>query len=131
MGIENRFLFRTGAESTDSLESLANLLYDSAYRFRSRQMHHDVTHTRCFVLVQNAANMAPPRKKRIVRSHQTQRGDMIPFKANVETRIGLFFQERKPAASFDCRATLSPCTGERVHEDLCRDKVARVKIIQL
>ena len=46
MGIENRFLFRTGAESTDSLASLASLLNDSAYRFRSRQMRHDVvTHT--------------------------------------------------------------------------------------
>ena len=45
MGIVNRFLFRTGAESTDSLESLASLLNDSAYRFRSRQMRHDVTHT--------------------------------------------------------------------------------------
>ena len=45
MGIENRFLFRTGAESTDSLESLASLLNDSAYRFRSRQMRHDVTLT--------------------------------------------------------------------------------------
>ena len=45
MGIENRFLFRTGSETTDSLESLASLLNDSAYRFRSRQMRHDVTHT--------------------------------------------------------------------------------------
>ena len=45
MGIENRFLFRTGAESTDSLASLASLPNDSAYRFRSRQMRHDVTHT--------------------------------------------------------------------------------------
>ena len=45
MGIENRFLFRTGAESTNSLESLASLLNDSAYRFRWRQMRHDVTHT--------------------------------------------------------------------------------------
>ena len=44
MGIENRFLFRTGAESTNSLESLASLLNDSAYRFRWRQMRHDVTH---------------------------------------------------------------------------------------
>ena len=42
MGIENWFLFRTGAEQTDSLESLASLLHDSAYRFRSRQMRHDV-----------------------------------------------------------------------------------------
>ena len=45
MGIENRFLFWTGAESTNSLESLASLLNDSAYRFRWRQMRHDVTHT--------------------------------------------------------------------------------------
>ena len=45
MGIESRFLFRTGAKSTDSLESLASLLNDSAYRFRSRQMRRDVTHT--------------------------------------------------------------------------------------
>ena len=34
MGIENRFLFRTGAESTNSLETLASLLNDSVYRFR-------------------------------------------------------------------------------------------------
>ena len=62
MGIENRFLFRTGAESTDSLESLASLLDDSAYRFRSRQMRHDVTHTLlCF---DSERSMASPRKKR-------------------------------------------------------------------
>ena len=89
MGIENR----TGAESTDSLESLASLLNDSAYRFRSQQMRHDVTHTHCFVLVQNAANMALPKKKHIVRSHQTRRGDKIPYKVNVE--------KRKLATSFD------------------------------
>ena len=90
MGIENRFLFRTGAEPTDSLESLASLLNDSTYRFR------------CFVLVQNAANMVPPRKKRIVRSHQTRWGDKIPYKVNVETRIRANFRGRKPATSF-CR----------------------------
>ena len=106
MGIESRFLFRTGAKSTDSLESLASLLNDSAYRFRSRQMRRDVTHTLlCFgseVLNQNAANTAPPRKNRIVRSHQTRRGDKIPCKVNVETCIVQIFRERKPATSF-CR----------------------------
>ncbi|CAL8358948.1 unnamed protein product [Arctogadus glacialis] len=60
------------------------------------------SHTRCFDLVQTAANIAPPRKKRIVRSHQTQWGDKIPYKVNVETRIGQIFHERKPATSF-CR----------------------------
>jgi hypothetical protein len=42
--------------------------------------------------------MAPPRKKRIVRSHK--RGDKIPYKVNVETRIGRIFRQRKPATSF-------------------------------
>ena len=36
-----------------------------------------------------------------VRSHQTQRGDKIPYKVNVEMRIGQIFRERKPATSFD------------------------------
>ncbi|CAL8370215.1 unnamed protein product [Boreogadus saida] len=38
--------------------------------------------------------MAPPRKKRIVRSHQTRWGDKIPYKVNVETRIGRIFHTR-------------------------------------
>ena len=50
VGIENRFLFRTGAESTDSLESLASLLNDSAYRFWSqarRQLENNQGSTKC------------------------------------------------------------------------------------
>jgi hypothetical protein len=39
----------------------------------------------------------------------TRRGDKISYKVNVETRIG-----RKNFI----RATLSPCTGERVQEDV-------------
>ncbi len=51
MGTENRFFFRTGAQWIDSLEPLAYLLNDSAYRFRSLQMCHDITHAlRCFWL---------------------------------------------------------------------------------
>ena len=58
-----------------------------------------------------------------VRSHQTRRGDKIPYKVNVETRIG--------RQVLICRARLSLCTGERVHEEFWRDKFARVEIFQL
>lgn len=61
MGTENRFFFRTGAQWIDSLEPLAYLLNDSAYRFRSLQMCHDITHAlRCFGY---AANMSSRQKR--------------------------------------------------------------------
>ncbi len=63
MGTENRFFwffFRTGAQWIDSLEPLAYLLNDSAYRFRSLQMCHDTHALRCFGY---AANMSSRQKR--------------------------------------------------------------------
>ena len=48
----------------------------------------------------------------------------IPYKVNVD----FFTRENR---LFICRATLSPWIGERVHEDMWRDKFARVEIFQL
>ena len=50
MGIENRFLFRTGSQWTDSLESLAKFFSDSA--------NGSLCHCACAnLLIQTAANM--------------------------------------------------------------------------
>jgi hypothetical protein len=59
-------------------------------------MRHDVTHMLlCFASERSKHG----KKKRIV---QTRPGDKIPYKVNIETRIGRIFRERKPATTF-CR----------------------------
>ena len=63
-----------------------------------------------------------------VRSHQKRRGDMTPWKVNVETRI----RREKPAARFDLWHGIErPGPGERAHEDLVARHVPRDEIFAL
>ena len=58
-------------------------------------------------------------------------GRQDPIESVLRDAYRANYSLEKTSDKFCCHTTLSPCTGERIHEDLWRDKFVRVEIFQL
>ena len=69
MGIENRFLLRTGSQCFNSLESFANFSNDSLINSSGRERRH---HTRCVAYASHAMCVASPVQPAVNSKHGAQ-----------------------------------------------------------